>query len=137
MHPGRRTAMVHLLPVFAAQFEERGLVSFTSGVDYQRTEFHGAYHLERTSFMEFDKLFLEFRYFGELTNDVELIPHHLKATTQIDAFTYRDSAEWVSAQITTEEVGMMYMEYSDHLHDTEPVQSDWTVQSDTVPVLAD
>ena len=29
------------------------------------------------------------------------------------------------------------MEYSDHLHDTEPVQSDWTAQSDTEPVLAD
>ena len=35
MHPGRRTAMVHLLPQHARDDGEEGLVSFTSGVDHE------------------------------------------------------------------------------------------------------
>ena len=101
--------MVHLLPQHARDDGEEGLVSFTSGVDYRRTEFHGIYVYERTRPPYNDTLFLQFRYLGEVNNDL-LIDHHLVATSPIDPFTYRNTGgHAIVAQVTTEDVGYMYM----------------------------
>ena len=116
MHPGRRTAMVHLLPQHARDDGEEGLVSFTSGVDYRRTEFHGIYVYNRVRPPYNDTLFLQFRYLGELHNDL-LIDHHLVATSPIDPFTYRNTGgHAIVAQVTTEDVGYMYMDHTDSLY---------------------
>ena len=80
--------MVHLLPQHAREHAEEGLISFTSVVDYRRTEFHGIYFYDRTNPPGLDTLFLRFRYLSEHNNDI-LIDHHLEATSPIDPFSYK------------------------------------------------
>ena len=85
-------------------------------MDYQRTEFHGIYVYNRVRPPYNDTLFLQFRYLGELHNDL-LIDHHLVATSPIDPFTYRNTGgHAIVAQVTTEDVGYMYMDHTDSLY---------------------
>ena len=78
-------------------------------MDYRRTEFHGIYVYNRTRPPYNDTLFLQFRYLGELHNDL-LIDHHLVATSPIDPFTYRNTGgHAIVAQVTTEDVAWVHV----------------------------
>ena len=113
--------MVHLLPVRATPSREEGLVAFTSGIDFQRTEFHGSYTYIRdpptlaAPWSTPHRLLLKFRYLGEVP-DNELVDHVLTATTPIDPFSYRDNRLNVVAEMVTDNVANMYLAITDRLY---------------------
>ena len=103
-HPGRKVALVHCLPVKAFAELEAGLVSFTSGIDRKRTEFHGYYEFVRGGLdpegtREPATLHLRFKYWGEPTGQ-EIVDHVLVATHNGEnCVTFRDTKLWVVAEL--------------------------------------
>ena len=97
-HPGRMTAILHLMPTVSRFEFESGRVAFTSGMNRRmRSEFDGYYDFVRSTP---STLYVQFRYCGEHAGEVQLIDHYLTMTHNGEhCATLRDHRQWVTAEI--------------------------------------